>query len=81
MKYLLDNNISYRYAAMLRALDLDIEALRERFPQDIRDVDLYAASAFRSASSGDVVNSGSDFAVWPKATDATSNVATATRIK
>ena len=43
MKYLLDNNISHRYAAMLRALDVDIEALRERFPQDIHDVDLYAA--------------------------------------
>jgi len=39
VKYFFDNNISPRYAAMLRALDVDVTALRELFPPDIKDID------------------------------------------
>ena len=42
MKYLFDNCISYRYAKMLSALDVDVIALRDQFLQDIKDVDLFA---------------------------------------
>ena len=41
MNYLLDNNISYRLVAMLRALDVDVRALRDEFPEDITDVEFY----------------------------------------
>ena len=40
MTYFLDNNISFRFAEMLRALSVDIVALREKFPEDIKDPDL-----------------------------------------
>ena len=40
MKYFFDNCICPKYAQMLRALDVDVTALRELFPQDIKDVDL-----------------------------------------
>lgn len=40
MKFFFDNNISYRYADMLKALDVDVVALREVFPQDIKDDEL-----------------------------------------
>ena len=42
MKYFFDNNISYRYVKMLLALDVDAGALREEFPEDISDVELFA---------------------------------------
>ncbi len=42
MIYFFDNNISYRYAEMLRALDVRVRVLREEFPEDISDVDLFA---------------------------------------
>ncbi len=40
MTYLFDNNISYNFAEMLRALDVDVRALREVFDQHIKDPDL-----------------------------------------
>ena len=43
MTYFLDNNICFRYADMLKALLVDIVALREVFPQDIKDPDLLTA--------------------------------------
>ncbi len=39
MKYLLDNDVSFRFALMLRALDVDVWALREKLPQDTKDMD------------------------------------------
>jgi hypothetical protein len=41
--YFFDNCISYRYAEMLRALEVETIALRERFPENFSDVDLFAA--------------------------------------
>lgn len=43
MTYLFDNNISYRYANMLKALDVDVVALRDVFSHDIKDADLLRA--------------------------------------
>ncbi len=40
MKYFFDNCISHRYAAMLRALDVDVQALREVLPEDTTDIEL-----------------------------------------
>lgn len=40
MTYFFDNNISFRFAEMLRALLVDIVALREKFPEDIKDPEL-----------------------------------------
>ncbi len=40
MKYFFDNCISHRFAKMLMALDIDVIALRDAFPQDIGDVEL-----------------------------------------
>jgi hypothetical protein len=39
VKYLLDNDVSFRFALMLRALDVDVWALREKLPQDTKDMD------------------------------------------
>lgn len=47
MKYILDNNISPKFAQMLRALDCDVDALREHFAANIKDPDLLAALAGR----------------------------------
>lgn len=47
MKYFLDNNISYKFAGMLAALDCDVEALRESFPTDITDENLLTQLAGR----------------------------------
>ena len=41
MKYLFDNAISYRLANMLKALGVDVIALREEFPQDTKDTQLF----------------------------------------
>jgi len=41
VKYLFDNCISFRYAAMLGALGVDAEPLRQNFAQDIQDVALF----------------------------------------
>lgn len=41
MIYFFDNNISYRYVRMLAALDVAAKALREEFPEDITDCDLF----------------------------------------
>jgi hypothetical protein len=41
VQYFFDNNISYRLALMLRALDVDAVPLRELFPQDIDDRPLF----------------------------------------
>jgi PIN domain-containing protein len=40
VKYFFDNCICYKYAAMLRAIDVDVIALRDQFQQDISDTDL-----------------------------------------
>ncbi|MBW3539243.1 MAG: hypothetical protein KY476_03155 [Planctomycetes bacterium] len=40
MTYFFDNNISYRYAGMLKALGVAVVALRDVFPPDIKDPDL-----------------------------------------
>ena len=37
MKYILDNDISYKFARMLAALDIDIEAIRDEFPPNTKD--------------------------------------------
>jgi len=42
VKYFLDNCICYKYAGMLRAIDVEIVALREHFPENIADVELLA---------------------------------------
>lgn len=39
MKYLFDNDISFRFAAMLRALGVDAVALRDIYLQNVKDVD------------------------------------------
>lgn len=39
MIYFFDNNISPRYAEMLRALGVNVTALSERFPPNIKDED------------------------------------------
>ena len=41
MKYFFDNCISHRYADMLRALDVDVKALRQEFAEDIDDISLF----------------------------------------
>ena len=41
MKYFFDNNVSYRYADMLKALEVDVVALRESFSESIEDVKLF----------------------------------------
>jgi len=41
VKYFLDNCISYRFADMLRALGVDIVALREEYPENTEDVELF----------------------------------------
>ena len=43
MNYFFDNNISFRYADMLKALGVSAVALREVFPQSIKDPDLLHA--------------------------------------
>jgi hypothetical protein len=43
LKYFFDNNISPRFAAMLRALGVDSVALREEFPENISDEELFRA--------------------------------------
>ncbi|MFT5326790.1 MAG: hypothetical protein ACI8P0_004673 [Planctomycetaceae bacterium] len=40
MTFFFDNNISFRYADMLKALDVNVVALREVFPQNIKDDEL-----------------------------------------
>lgn len=45
MKYFFDNCVSYRIAAMLRALDVDVIALREEYPVDTDDVPLFSIVA------------------------------------
>ena len=42
MKYLFDNCISYRFAKMLAAVEVDVVALRDVYPEDIKDVELFA---------------------------------------
>jgi len=42
MTFLLDNNLSPRFAKALSALGSDVKALREEFPRDIQDVVLLA---------------------------------------
>ena len=49
MKYIFDNNISPKFAHMLRALDCDVAALREEFPANITDPDFLTAIAGRAA--------------------------------
>lgn len=41
MKYFFDNNISPKYAKMLAALGEDVLALRDEFPQNIKDEELF----------------------------------------
>jgi hypothetical protein len=44
VKYFFDNCISYRYARMLAALEeFEVVALRDKFPHDIDDVELFQA--------------------------------------
>jgi hypothetical protein len=47
LKFFFDNNISFRFAEMLRALGEDVLALREQFPQDTKDPDLLKALSGR----------------------------------
>ena len=39
MRFFLDNMISYKFALALRAVEKDVVALRERFPENTDDVD------------------------------------------
>jgi hypothetical protein len=41
VKYFFDNCISYRYADMLSALGVEVEALRHSFSESITDMDLF----------------------------------------
>lgn len=41
MKYFFDNCISYRFAVMLAALEVDAMSLREHFSDNIKDVPLF----------------------------------------
>jgi hypothetical protein len=41
VKYFFDNCISFRYAEALQALGVDAESLRDRFPEDIKDIPLF----------------------------------------
>ena len=43
MRYLFDNDISPHLAAMLRALDVDVTGLRERWPSNTPDQEFLAA--------------------------------------
>ena len=43
MKYFFDNSVSYKFAKVLRALDVDAVALREEYPQGIKDIPLFQA--------------------------------------
>jgi hypothetical protein len=43
VRYFFDNSISYRLAKMLAALGVDAVALRDEFPEDIKDVALLRA--------------------------------------
>jgi hypothetical protein len=46
VKYFFDNCISYRYANMLAALEeFEVVALRDKYPPDIEDVELFKALA------------------------------------
>lgn len=42
MRFLFDNNFSPRLVNMLRALGIDAVALRDEFPADITDVELFS---------------------------------------
>jgi len=41
VKYFFDNCISFRFARMLAALDIEATALRDRYPQNISDIALF----------------------------------------
>lgn len=41
MRYFLDNCISFRFAEMLRALQVDVVALREELPQQATDAEIF----------------------------------------
>jgi hypothetical protein len=41
VKYFFDNCISFRLAHMLKAIGEDVEALRDAYPQDTKDPDLF----------------------------------------
>jgi hypothetical protein len=43
VKYLFDNCLSFRFAAMLRALEVETVALRELLPTGTSDVDIFHA--------------------------------------
>jgi len=43
LTYFFDNCLSYKFANMLKALDVDAIALRERYAENISDVDLFTA--------------------------------------
>jgi len=43
LKYLFDHNLSPKYPAALAALGVNAVALRDEFPQNIKDVDLLTA--------------------------------------
>lgn len=47
MNYFFDNCISFRFARMLAALDVDAVALRDEFEQGIADSELFARLAGR----------------------------------
>lgn len=53
MKYVLDNNISPRFAAMLRALDVDTIALREILPANTDDNVFLSHLSDRTLITGD----------------------------
>jgi len=59
--YFFDNCISYRFAGMLAALDVDAVALRHQFSESIRDVAL-----FEGLSGSDVVFVSCDFSQTTK---------------
>jgi predicted nuclease of predicted toxin-antitoxin system len=48
VKYFLDNDISPRFAAMLRSLGVDVAALRDLMPADTKDRDLTNESELAS---------------------------------
>jgi len=48
VKYFFDNTISYRFAAMLRALQVDAVALREEYHEHTDDIPLFKLLRGRS---------------------------------
>ena len=66
MIYFFDNCISYRFADMLRALGEEVESLREKYPEDIKDIALFPELRNRR----DIVFVSTDTSQWTRTEEA-----------